>query len=648
LLLCTLAVPRAQAFGSLDGYAGATSIAAGDTIGLHVAGDCGSVLLRFYRHTFDKELLMDVDGLVPPNLPVPDSAWIKGCNWPTLYTLQVPSYWPSGMYYVEMVPSDGGPLKYISFVVRSNGPPKPILVISAVNTYQAYNPFGGKSLYDFNSPGGRAPRVTFNRPYDSHAGLGQPQFEVPFVKWFDRAGFSADFATDVDLSENPTLLHGHRLLLIVGHNEYWSRNMFNFTQTFADTGGNIAVLGGNTCYWQVRYEDAGRTLVCYKSTDDPMFHVNFEQTTVQWRDRWVRRPECLLFGVMYPYCAGTAQDSMVFTHTYSWITEGLEDQVGRKFGDKVVGYEYDTFFDDRSPAKAVRLFQTPFNDVEGCPQTQCATYYERQSAFDQFGVGGGIFAAGSIQWSWGLEESEVGTKPDPRMQLLTSNLLKGLSQILRVKQYGMTVVRARVTGPYAIPHMPIFLEPVHVGPDTTSLGTFAMMDDGQYPDLAEGDGIYATQFPLYPDERMPLKLKWSTTGSQEIASVRQPTDWLWLENMAYDSEAEQYTRGLDTLYVDDDLIGVPVPEPRTEFRLMPTPNPFGGRITLTWGAGNAVKTVDVHDARGRLVATIPVEQGAAAATWNGRDDRGHPAPAGIYWARAMGERGTRVARIVKL
>jgi hypothetical protein len=89
---------------------------------------------------------------------VPDSAWIKGCNWPTLYTLHVPTYWPSGMYYVEMVPSDGGPLKYISFVVRSSGPPKPILMISAVNTYQAYNAFGGKSLYDFNSPGGARAR----------------------------------------------------------------------------------------------------------------------------------------------------------------------------------------------------------------------------------------------------------------------------------------------------------------------------------------------------------------------------------------------------------------------------------------------------------------------------------------------------------
>src|SRR4029079_8745358 len=131
----------------------------------------------------------------------------------------------------------------------------------------------------------------------------------------------------------------------------------------------------------------------------------------------------------------------------------------------------------------------------------------------------------------------------------------------------------------------------------------------------------------------PLRLRWSTTGTQEIASVRQPTDWLWMSDMTYDAAAELYTRNLDTLYVDDDLVGIPAPEPRVDFRLRPTPNPFGGGITLSWGPGNAVRTVDVHDARGRLVAPLPVEDGAAAAIWNGRDDRGRPAPAGIYWAR---------------
>jgi hypothetical protein len=144
---CALAPspPRVASADFLAGYASTTSAAPGDTIGFHVSGDCASVNFRFYRHTYDLELIQEVDGLVPDNVPIPDSAWVKGCNWPTLYTLTVPSNWPSGMYYVEMVPSDGGPLKYISFVVRQNGPPNPVLIISAVNTYQAYNPYGGKA-----------------------------------------------------------------------------------------------------------------------------------------------------------------------------------------------------------------------------------------------------------------------------------------------------------------------------------------------------------------------------------------------------------------------------------------------------------------------------------------------------------------------
>ena len=86
--------------------------------------------------------------------------------------------------------------------------------------------------------------MTFNQPYDSHAGLGQPQFEVPFVRWFERAGFKADYATDVDLALNQHVLDGHRLLLIVGHNEYWTRSMVNVAQAFADSGGNIGSSAG--------------------------------------------------------------------------------------------------------------------------------------------------------------------------------------------------------------------------------------------------------------------------------------------------------------------------------------------------------------------------------------------------------------------
>lgn len=639
--------PHAAHAGSLAGYASTTSAAAGDTIGFHVSSDYPSLTLRFYRQSADPELLLDVVGLVPANVPVPDSSWVKGCKWPTLYTLRVPSEWPSGMYQVEMVPPDGGPTKHVPFVVRGSATaPKPILVISAVNTYHAYNAFGGKSLYDFNSTGGRAPRVTFNRPYESHDGLGQPQFEVPFVRWFERAGFTADFATDVDLALTPQILNGHRLLIIVGHNEYWTKSMFNSVQAFVDSSGNAAILGGNTCFWQARYEDAGRTLVCYKSNADPMFFQQTDLTTVTWRDPLIRRPECVLFGVMYPYCGGTASDSIQFVRPYSWITEGLEGEIGHRFGPNVVGYEFDTYFDGRSPEKAVRLFETPIVDPADCSQTQATTYYERQPAFNIFGRGGGIFAAGTIQWSWGLDDTEAGMA-DPRMQLLTTNVIRGLSQSLRIRDYGMAVIRAHVGGPGATPQMPIQVEPVHVGPDTTSLGVFQMTDDGVPPDEVAGDSIYSTQFPLYPDDRLPLRLKFSSPATEQLTTT-EPHDYFWLADTEFENET--YTRSIDSLLVEGVVVGVPpgaTPAPGT-FRLALAPNPFVTSLRFSWGAGFAVRSLSVHDLHGRLVARIPVTGDASGAVWDGRDAQGRAAPAGIYWARADGAAGERIARVVKL
>ena len=646
LALVTLAgtMPHPAEPYSLAGYASATSVVAGDTLGFHVSSDYSSLTLRFYRQCPDPELLLDRVGLVPENVPVPDSSWINGCQWPTLFKLTIPPEWPSGLYQVELVPPGGGPIKHVPFVVRGpSAAPKPILILSAVNTYQAYNAFGGKSLYDFNSPGGRAPRVTFDRPYDSHDGLGQPQFEVPFERWFERAGFTADYATDVDLALTPEILNGRRLLIIVGHSEYWTRSMYNAVETFVNSGGNAAFLGGNTCYWQVRYEDAGHTLVCYKSNSDPMFYQQIDLTTVTWRGPLIRRPECILVGVMYPYCGGTASDSILFARPYSWVTEGLEDQVGNRFGPNVVGYEFDTYFDGRSPSKAVKLFETPIAGPE-CEQVQATTYYERQPAFGFSGNGGGIFAAGTIQWSWGLDDTESGAA-DPRMQLLTTNLIRGLSQPLYVQDPGTAVIRAHVDGASVTRRMPIEIEPVHVGRDTTSLGVSPMLDNGVWPDAAADDSIYTGQFQLNPGDRLPLLLKFSCANSQKV-TTRTAHDYFWLADTQFADEF--YFRALDSLLVEPDLVAVPPLVASAPFRLALAPNPFVASLRLSWDSGFVVRSLIMYDMRGRLVARLPLARGASSAVWDGRDAYGHAAPAGIYWACAECSAGKRVARVVKL
>src|SRR5207248_11313789 len=129
----------------------------------------------------------------------------------------------------------------------------------------------------------------------------------------------------------PELLAGRRLLVVLGHSEYWSRSMVDAATAFVDSAGNLAAFSGNTCFWAVRYEDAGRTLVCYKSTADPMFSTRPESTTVLFRDRPPGLPECGLFGVMYPLCEERAADSLLFASPYGWVTAGLEGEVGRRF-----------------------------------------------------------------------------------------------------------------------------------------------------------------------------------------------------------------------------------------------------------------------------------------------------------------------------
>ena len=124
-----------------------------------------------------------------------------------------------------------GKQRYIVFVVRDDTRQSDFL-FSAREQVQAYNNWGGKSIYDFNSSGGRASRVSFNRPYAS--GLQRPhrrRRRVPAAlgikhRCGPRAGrLRRHLREDVDVHHDGAPLLQHRGVLIVGHNEYWSWEM---------------------------------------------------------------------------------------------------------------------------------------------------------------------------------------------------------------------------------------------------------------------------------------------------------------------------------------------------------------------------------------------------------------------------------------
>src|SRR5262249_19986246 len=110
-------------------------------------------------------------GAVQP-MPIPDPVTgLIECNWTNPYFLTIPNdpsdptNWCSGVYLAQLTGLQSGKQSYIIFVVRDNSRHSTYLFQCSVTTYQAYNNWGGASLYLFNSPNGKADKVSFNRPY---------------------------------------------------------------------------------------------------------------------------------------------------------------------------------------------------------------------------------------------------------------------------------------------------------------------------------------------------------------------------------------------------------------------------------------------------------------------------------------------------
>ena len=170
---------------------------------------------------------------------------------------------------------------FVVFVVRDDARPSALLFQSSVTTFAAYNNWGGKSLYAFNSGGAPARKVSFDRPYASNpygvrldgAGDFLRRWEYNAVRFLEREGYDVSYSTDVDTHERPivdaTPALRHRVFLSVGHDEYWSAPMRAHVESARDRGVHLAFLGADACYWQIRFEpnargEADRTIVGYK------------------------------------------------------------------------------------------------------------------------------------------------------------------------------------------------------------------------------------------------------------------------------------------------------------------------------------------------------------------------------------------------
>jgi len=83
------------------------------------------------------------------------------------------------------------------------------------------------------------------------------------------------------------------------------------------------------------------------------------------------------------------------------------------------------------------------------------------------------------------------------------------------------------------------------------------------------------------------------------------------------------------------------------------PNPFAGQARIAFALDRATRVdLAIVDVRGRAVRTlvrgVEAGPGERVATWDGRQDDGRAAPAGIYWARLTWPGGVDRRAIVKV
>lgn len=431
------------------GYADKLSYLPGEDVAFHVSSSATSVRIVIERQGGTNETVFEKPDVPCRTHPIPDRASSHGCNWPATFKLQIPDDWKSGCYIATLIikSNDKETRSQVLFVVRSAEPGKNtrILLQLATNTYNAYTNWGGHSLYSYHDRDGlQGHRVSFNRPM-RHQYFN---WELPFVRWAENNGYSIDYAVNSDLEFHPEILKHYRLVLSVGHDEYWSAPMRDHLEKYIADGGNVAFFSGNTCCWQVRSEDKGRALTCWKQwyNVDPLYRRgDHKLLSTLWSHHLVERPENQLTGVGflwggYHRSHGQFMDGPASFKVHRpdhWLFEGTKLKRDERFGgeDTIVGYECDgceMTWKDGLPFPTYKD-GTPesFTILATCPARWAPgdSYWYDRFPKDRTGAavvgvytrGGTVVTTGTTDWAHGLRGK------DPAVLRITQNILDRLS-----------------------------------------------------------------------------------------------------------------------------------------------------------------------------------------------------------------------------
>ena len=367
---------------------------------------------------------------------------LRECQWTPCTTFKIPRQWVSGVYLGKLTAARTGVQSYIIFIVRDERPVDIIFQCSDL-TWQAYNRWPDHfALYDNGKERwwcGPDVEVSFNRPYgkycqilDAPLSTGSGEWflwEFPLAYWLEAAGYDVSYVSNLDTHSGAAAFQRAKGLLSVGHDEYYSLEMYHNLRRAIGDGLSVAFLSGNTCCGRIglRPDSNGTPLRSFRRLDyfGPRNDGMARRFAGMGLFPYASPPESLLLGARsnVPPCTGGAD--WICSQPDHWIYQ----DTGMKSGERIPGLIGWEWHGEPASIPGLEVLATgPTQDAPGKPNggTYTATVYEGpKSNF--------VFNASTCWWADGMIEPpgyvrpSVYTSPqgpDKRVQKITANVLQ--------------------------------------------------------------------------------------------------------------------------------------------------------------------------------------------------------------------------------
>jgi hypothetical protein len=431
----------------IEGYCSRTTLRAGEELSIYVSTNPAAPFrLDLYRMGY-----YDATGGrhvgswgpmagTPQREPSVGEERLRECRWEPSLQLRIPNDWPSGVYLGKLTEEKENLQSYVIFVVRDDRPCDLIYQCSDA-TWSAYNRWPDWwSMYQNGKKGSSwSPevQVSWDRPYGLGGsrranplslGCGEfMQWEFPFVYWLEREGYDVSYVGTLDTHRNGAGLNRARGFLSVGHDEYWSIEMYRNVKAAIDGGVSVGFFGANMCFGMVPFlpstSGTPDRVITRKGKFGPLDPAILKDHPEYGLFRESGPSEATIVGASCKYAHMNVGADWICSTPNSWVYDGT----GMKQGDAIpglIGYETEGDPIDL-PGLEVVARGSVKND-HGVEGTYAATVYPGP-------LGNWVFNAASIWYSDGLSAppgyrspSGFGARPqgaDPRVQRITSNVL---------------------------------------------------------------------------------------------------------------------------------------------------------------------------------------------------------------------------------